>query len=171
MRHSTSATQLLDALSIPYQYVEHEAVHTCEDAARLNIAIQGESLKNIFLCDKKGNHHTLVVIKSHQRLDLHALSQTLGIKGLRFASSGRLMETLGVERGAVSLLALCNDSARLTQVVIDPSIWLSERLLCHPLINTATLSLSVAGMSRFLEHLGFKPIFVDNFITLKTGSG
>ncbi|MFJ2412826.1 prolyl-tRNA synthetase associated domain-containing protein [Pseudomonas sp. NPDC087814] len=153
---------LLDTCSIAYEYVEHSAVRTCEEADKLDIGISGQAVKNIFLCDAKGLNPTLVVLKSEQRLDLRALSQTLGLKGLRFASPRRLMETLGVEPGAVSLLGLCNDVQRVTQVVIAEEVWNGDRILCHPLVNTATLSIAVRDMARLLEHLEFTPILAAN---------
>ncbi|KAF1028658.1 MAG: Prolyl-tRNA editing protein ProX [Pseudomonas sp.] len=150
--------QLLDTHQIAYDYREHSAVRTCEEADQLDIDLPGLPVKNIFLCDAKGANPTLVVLKSDQRLDLRALSQTLGLKGLRFASPRRLMDTLGVEPGAVSLLGLCNDKARITQVVIAEEVWAADRILCHPLVNTATLSIALPDIARLLDHLGFTPV-------------
>ena len=70
------------------------------------------------------------------------------------ASRERLQAHLGVEPGAVTLLALINDCEGAVEVVIDRAVWAASALQCHPLVNTATLVIARADVERFLAKTG-----------------
>lgn len=152
--------RLLDEQRIPYQRFEHPPVYTCEEAARLIPDLSGAETKNLFLCDAKGRRHFLVAVPAAAAVDIKALGEQLGAKGLRFASAERLKSHLGLEPGSVTLLAAVNDSARLVEVVIDAELAAQQALLCHPLVNTATLSLAMADLERLLQHSGHAPLIL-----------
>ena len=61
------------------------------------------------------------------------------------------MKYLGITPGSVSLLALFNDSESDVEVYIDRRVWESDRIKCHPLVNTSTLSIARDDIQRFLE--------------------
>jgi Ala-tRNA(Pro) deacylase len=86
--------------------------------------------------------------------DLKALAVQIGESRLSLASPDRLMEFLGLEPGAVSLLALVNDPEHHVQVLVDEDLWGEDKLQCHPLTNTATLIISLPEIKRFLELTG-----------------
>jgi Ala-tRNA(Pro) deacylase len=92
---------------------------------------------------------------------LKLLAASLGISGLSLASAERLMNVLGVEPGAVSLMALVNDISRLTEVLIDRDLWQADKLQCHPLINTATLVVSLQDIKKFLASTGHEAKLVN----------
>jgi Ala-tRNA(Pro) deacylase len=46
-------------------------------------------------------------------------------------------------------------------VVIDGAIWAADALLCHPLVNTSTLSLAVDEIKRLLAVTGHRPLIVE----------
>ncbi|SUX53683.1 prolyl-tRNA synthetase associated domain-containing protein [Chromobacterium vaccinii] len=149
--------RLLDEQRIPYQRFEHPPVYTCEEAARLIPDLPGAECKNLFLCDGKGRRHFLVAVPANAGVDIKALGETLQVKGLRFASSERLKKYLGLEPGSVTLLAAVNDRDHQVEVVVDNALWAREAILCHPLVNTATLSVPVEGLARLLAHTGHAP--------------
>jgi Ala-tRNA(Pro) deacylase len=71
------------------------------------------------------------------------------------ASPERLLRHLGVEPGAVTLLGVVNAEPGAVEIIIDEPVWTAgQPLHCHPLVNTATLSIPVAGLERLLEALG-----------------
>ena len=148
---SIQLLQYLQKLSIPYEHQEHVAVYTSEQARRLIPPLPGVSAKNLFLRDKKGNRHFLLTFVDSKSLNIKQLAAILGINNLSLASPERLMRFLGVEPGAVSLLALVNDKLCKTEVLIDEDIWHSEKLQCHPLVNTATLVVTLADIKKFLK--------------------
>jgi Ala-tRNA(Pro) deacylase len=158
---TTALLQYLDNLAIPYECHEHVAVYTSEQARRLIAPLPGASTKNLFLRDKKGQRHFLLTLDDTKALNLKTFSARLGVSNLSLASVERLKDRLGVEPGAVSLMALVNDPEHRVEVLIDREIWQAEALLCHPLVNTATLVIPLAGLRKFLEATGHTVRLVD----------
>jgi Ala-tRNA(Pro) deacylase len=146
----------LDRHVINYQKFEHPAVFTCEEAERLCPPMSGTHTKNLFLRDRKGERHFLVVVGYEKSVDLKALTGVIGTDKLSFASPERLVKYLGVEPGAATLLGLLADTEKKVEVFIDEEIWRADTLLCHPLVNTATLAISHEGIERFFEATGHR---------------
>lgn len=146
----TDIYTFLDKHTISYQKFDHPAVFTCEEAERLCPVMPGVSLKNLFLRDKNGKRHFLVIVGYDKSTDLKGLKEMLGTAKLSFASPECLQEYLGVAPGSVSLLGLINDRMRAVEVIIDRKLW-GQSFQCHPLVNTATLVVSHEGIKHFLE--------------------
>lgn len=146
--------QVLDEHKIPYTKFEHEAVFDCDAADALGLATQGIATKNLFLRDKKGKRHFLVVVHSDKALDLKSLSELMGVKGLSFASPDRLEKHLSSTPGSVSILDILRDKEGAVELIIDQAVAESEMLQCHPYTNTATLDITVADIKKLLESVG-----------------
>jgi Ala-tRNA(Pro) deacylase len=151
----------LDALDIAYARIDHPAVFTCDESARVVPELPGAATKNLFLRDKKGKRHLLVVAAQHKRVDLKTLGEALDAKGLMLASDDRLAQHLGVGPGAVSILALVNDRAHAVELVVDRDVWAAGAILAHPLVNTATLVIARDALERFLQTSGHAPRIVE----------
>lgn len=154
---TASQAALLAALAehgIPYLRVDHPAVYTCEEAAELVPPIEGAETKNLFLRDDKRSRYFLVSLPAEKSADLKLLAGVLGVKRLTMASPEDLADYLGVVPGSVTLLAAFNDHAGRVEIKLDAELAEQERLLCHPLVNTATLSIAVPDLSRFLALSG-----------------
>ena len=67
----------LDALGISYERHEHPAVFTAADASQFWDPIPGVQCKNLFLRNKKGDRHYLVVVEIGKRVDLKDLVRTV----------------------------------------------------------------------------------------------
>jgi Ala-tRNA(Pro) deacylase len=139
---------------IEYQRQDHPPVYTCEEGLRLVPPLRGAKTKNLFLRDRKGQRHFLVTVGYEKAVDLRALREILGVSKLGFASPQRLERYLGVDPGAVSLLAVVNDTNREVEVIVDEGLWAAEAFQCHPLVNTSTLVVSRDDLCRFLEITG-----------------
>lgn len=148
----TDIYQFLTTHSIPYQKFEHPAVFTCEEADKLP-SMPGEPTKNLFLRDKNGERHFLVVVGHDKSVDLAALKEVLGVSKLSFGSPDRLKKYLGVEPGSVTLLGLVSDFEHAVEVIIDENL-AGQPLQCHPLVNTATLVIPAEGVERFFKATG-----------------
>lgn len=151
----------LSELNIEYQQCEHPPVFTCAQARDLVPDLSGGAIKNLFLRDRKGKRHFLVVVDETANVDLAALSDTLEATRLSFASSERLEKHLGVQSGAVGPLALINDPEKAVTLVIDNAVWKHDDICCHPLVNTATLVLKRDDLKRFCEATGHDITFID----------
>lgn len=143
--------EFLNQHNITYERVDHPPVYTVAEAIEKVPPIEGAETKNLFIRTKKADRHILVVVGYHKSVDLKALAGALGVKKLGFASPERLKTYLGVEPGSVSLLAILNDTDSEVEVIIDEAVWEAERVKCHPLVNTSTLSISMADIKRIME--------------------
>jgi Ala-tRNA(Pro) deacylase len=140
----------LDALGIRYDRHEHPAVFTAEDASKYWDPISGVQCKNLFLRNKKGDKHYLVVVDIGKRVDLRDLVKVVGDDRLSFGSPERLMAELGLTPGSVSPFGLINDGDGSVRVLIDEDLRSAQRLIFHPNINTASVVVSWSDLERFL---------------------
>ena len=143
--------QVLEENSIPYKKFDHEAVFDCDAAEALGLDTQGIATKNLFLKDRKGRRHFLVVVHSEKALDLKSLGQALEVKGLSFASAERLQKYLRTTAGSVSILDILRDREDEVELIIDQAVLESSMLQCHPYTNTATLDIAVSDMKDLLK--------------------
>jgi Ala-tRNA(Pro) deacylase len=145
---------LLDAHQIPFQRYDHEPVFTCDEAERAVPPTTAAHTKNLFLRDKKGRRHWLLVTLCEKAVDLKQVAERIGADNLSLGSPDRLAKHLGVTPGAVTILALTNDPAHAVELVVDQDVWRAETLRAHPLVNTATLVIAQADVRRFLSVTG-----------------
>src|SRR3954467_14332804 len=140
----------LDALGIHYERFEHPPVFTADDAAAHWAPIRATPVKNLFLRNKKGDRHYLVILEIAKEADLRQLVKIIGDDRLSFGSPDRLMAQLGVTPGSVSPFGLLHPESRSVQVIVDEDLRRAERLIFHPNDNTASLTITVADLERFL---------------------
>jgi len=153
--------EFLSTHRIEFQKFDHPPVYTCEEVNRLVPDLPGAKTKNLFVRDKKGIKHFLVVVGDEKVVDLKALAKVLEVTRLSFASPERLKKYLELDPGSVSLLGIVNDSKTEVAVIIDRAIWEQDQLQCHPLINTSTLVISRTDIERILEITGHSAEIVD----------
>jgi Ala-tRNA(Pro) deacylase len=143
--------RILENLDIPYQKYEHPAVYTVEEAEKYDHHIDAGKSKNLFLRNRKGNKHYLLVIQSNKRVDLKGLSGLLGESSIGFASAERLNRYLRLTPGAVSPFGLINDVDDQVHVLIDQDLLTYEKLAYHPNINTETLVIRSSDFKKYLD--------------------
>lgn len=145
----------LDRLGVVYQAVEHPAVFTIDEMDALEELEHKEDIvKNLFLRDAKGRRHFLVVMDKNKKADMKLIREQLGTSTLSFASEERLMEHLGLTKGAVTPLGTLNDKNCSVEVVMDRSLSEKNRIGVHPNDNTATVFLSFQDLYRVIEKHG-----------------
>ena len=147
----------LDALGISYERFEHPPVFTSQDAETVWAGIPGRGVKNLFLRNKKGNRHYLVVLPVEKEADLRHLVKVIGDDRLSFGSAERLATHLGVTPGSVSPFGLLNDDGHSVQVILDVDLREGGRLIFHPNLNSHSLTISREESQRFLESTGHVP--------------
>jgi Ala-tRNA(Pro) deacylase len=152
--------EILEKLNISYTRHVHPAVFTVEQAVEQWKGIKGAHCKNIFVRNKKGNRHYLIIVEHLKKLDLKNLSLRLGQDRLSFASPERLNKYLGLEAGSVSPFGLINDTDHHVAVLLDEDLRQEEFINFHPNINTATYTLSFSDFMKFLESMRNKIDFM-----------
>jgi Ala-tRNA(Pro) deacylase len=150
----SSVFDKLNALDIQYDLYEHPPVFTAEEAATYWKDVPGAPVKNLFLRNKKGDRHYLVILGIEKHADLRHLVHVIGDDRLSFGSPERLLKYLGVTPGSVSPFGLIHDSAHAVRVIVDSDLRTAERLIFHPNDNTASLTIRGADFVKFLEQQG-----------------
>ena len=113
--------------------------------------------KNLFLRDKRGRRHFLLVTSCEKAVDIKRFADAIDAGHLSFGSAERLQKHLGLTPGSVTVLGLINDPSHAVELYVDADVWRSEKWNCHPLINTATLVIARSDIDKFLAHTGHTP--------------
>jgi Ala-tRNA(Pro) deacylase len=151
---------LFERLGIAVAEAAHPAVFTVDQAAAHPHGLPGEDTKNLLLRDAKGGLF-LLTLRADRRADLKALPALLGARRFSFASATVLAETLGVAPGAVTPLALVNDATHQVSFALDRALAEADRIICHPLVNTASVSIATADLRRLLDALQVPVRIID----------
>jgi len=154
MRGQKELYELLDRLSIQYEYHEHPPLATIKDAKIHWRDFNSARCKNIFFRNHKGDRHYLVILEHLRQLNIKDLEKRLKQGKLTFASDKRLKKYLGVEPGSVSPFGLINDRENHVHMFIDEKLNESDRLAFHPNLNTASLVISKSDFLKFLAYTG-----------------
>jgi Ala-tRNA(Pro) deacylase len=147
----------LESLAIKAKTSTHPPLRTVEDSKRLRGELPGGHVKNLFLRDKRGRHWLLTALED-ARIDLKRMAQRLDAAKFSFANQEALKTMLGIEPGAVSPLAVINDTEGKVTVVLDEELLRRDPLNVHPLANDRTTTMATADLLRFLESTGHKPM-------------
>lgn len=152
---------LLKDLEIQYKLYNHKAVFTIEDIDNLEMKFEGMYCKNLFLRNSKGDIHYLLVLEDSKKADLKQLAKDIGSTRLTFASDERLYKYLALKPGSVTPFGLINDIQSEVIVLLDSDLVGLKKINFHPNTNTATITVSYEGLSKFLEHQGNKVSLVE----------
>ena len=143
--------QLLEQLSISFEYLEHPEAPTIDIAKQYWAGHDAKHCKNLFFRNHKGNRHYLVILDCEQDMDIHSIEKQLHQGKLSFASAERMMKYLGVTPGSVTPFGLINDAEHHVHVFLDANLQKADRLSFHPCINTASLIILKDNFLRFLD--------------------
>lgn len=158
---SARLDELFASLRIVCERIEHPAVFTASEAERLVPPARGAHAKNLLVEDRDEGRLFMLTVPYGKRTDLAATARALGTAKLRFAPEATMLDALGITPGAVSVLALVNDTCGRVTLVLDSPLAEAGALQCHPLVNTATLVIEMADLRRFLEATGHPPVVMD----------
>jgi len=150
----------LTALGIEASTHKHPALFTVEQSKEMRGDLPGGHCKNLFLRDRK-SRMWLVVCREDLRIDLKALGPKIGADRLSFGSADRLMRVLGVIPGAVSPLALINDTDHQVTVILDKAMLALTPLNYHPISNEMTTAIAPEDLMVFIRSCGHEPMLVD----------
>jgi Ala-tRNA(Pro) deacylase len=150
----------LDSHGIAYKAQRHTPVFTMTDVLTIALELEGIICKNILLSNGKGKFF-LVATEPFKRLDLKALRQQLGEHRLSFAPESDLHRLLGVGPGALSCLALINDTASDVTMILDSQLENYAFFLMHPLDNCSTLQITLDHVLAFLMLIEHPPLRIQ----------
>ena len=153
--------EVLNKLGIPFTRHEHPPVFTVEQANLHWEGLSGAHCKNLFLRNKKGRRHYLVILLTTKQADLKRLTAKLNEDRLSFGSAERLQKYLGLTPGSVSPFGLINDRQKEVVVIVDQDLKGASRVNFHPNINTVTLGIGTVDFERFLAWTGNEVRFFE----------
>jgi len=119
---------------------KHDALFTVEDSRNLRGAINGLHTKNLFLKNKKKDFFLLSFEESDE-VNLKKISKSLNFGNLSFAKEEYLNKYLCIKPGSVSPFALLNDKNNIVKFYLEKTLYESELVNFHPLINTITITI------------------------------
>lgn len=160
MKTRSELLAFLEAIGVEATTHDHPAVFRVGEGEAIKDAIPGAHTKNLFLKDAK-DHLWLISAQDRTAIDLKRLPPVIGSGRLSFGNEQLMGETLGVTPGSVTALALINDADHKLRFVLDRNLAEAALVNFHPLTNTATTTLSQAGLRRFLAAVGVEPMVVD----------
>jgi Ala-tRNA(Pro) deacylase len=150
----------LDTANISYVTAEHPAVFRVGEDNDISAALPGAHTKNLFLKDKKGKLFLISAVQDTV-IDLKTLHKTIGSDRLSFGNPQLMLQTLGVTPGSVTALALWQRQDMELQFILDLALLQADQVNFHPLINTATTTMTRDGFIQFLNLVGVVPRVVD----------
>jgi len=134
--------QLLDALGIEYERVDHEAAETMEACAAIDEILEPAVIcKNLFLCNAQKTAFYLLMIKNDKKFKTKEISKQINSARLSFASAEDMEKYLDITPGSVSVMGLMNDKNNSVRLLVDKDVIEAEYVGCHPCINTSSLRL------------------------------
>jgi Ala-tRNA(Pro) deacylase len=151
----------LDRLGIRTTTRTHEPLFTVEQSQRLRGEIAGAHTKNLFVKDKKDGYF-LLTVEEQASVDLKSVHHLIGAASrVSFGRPEALMDLLGVAPGAVTVFGALNDTGRRVRIVIDAELAAQPLINAHPLVNTATTTISSGDLMAFVEATGHDPIVLN----------
>lgn len=154
--------EVISAMGIGYQYLEHAPVQTMEDCKVAEEALQAVMPKNIFLCPRNQSAFYLLLTRPDAKYRTADISKQLGVSRLSFGPPEKLYEYLQTLPGAISPMGLMFDEGKNVKLVVDSALRDMPRLAFHPCVNTMSLAMSNEDFfGTFLTALGYEPAFVE----------
>ena len=133
---------LLDALGIEYERVDHEPAMTIEACADVDKVLGDATIcKNLFLCNRQKTQFYLLAMSGEKQFVTKDVSKQINSPRLSFAGAEFMEEFLDITPGSVSVLGLMNDHENHVQLLVDEDVLNAEYFGCHPCINTSSLKL------------------------------
>jgi len=115
--------ELLESHSVAFERMEHEAVYTSEEAARVRgTALSSGAKALICKCDDK---FLMFVLPADRKLDNRAVRRILNARHLRFASAEEVLQNTGLRPGSIPPFGS----------LFQLSTYCDEQLAAEPRIN------------------------------------
>ena len=146
-----NSLELIELLKDKYKIEvhQHDALFTVEDSRKLRGKIDGAHSKNLFLKNKKNNFF-LLSCEEADKIDLKKISKSLELGNISFAKEEYLETYLKIKPGSVSPFALLNDKGGFVNFYLEQTLYESDFVNFHPLINTFTIKIET---NRFIEFM------------------
>jgi Ala-tRNA(Pro) deacylase len=136
--------ELLDQESVEYELLEHDPVHTSQEAAQVRGGSPQTGAKSLLLKSEAG--FLTVVLQGDARLDSKKVTKHLGVsRNPRFATPEEVQQQMGCQVGA------CYPLAHLAglRTIIDDPFTRQEYMSFNPGVHDKTITMSMRDYMEF----------------------
>ena len=152
----------LDALHIPYDYIEHDAAAHMDECRAIEERLGAMVPRNLFLTTRRQGGFYLYVLRPDAPFRSGVVSRQAGTSRLCFADEDALYACLRVRPGSVTPLGLIFDDENRVALLMDRALCDQERLIFHPCVNTASVALNTRDfLNVFLPAVHRAPVFIE----------
>lgn len=138
--------EFLDKNNTKYRIMEHEAVFTSEQAAK----IRGVELKTgvkALVLKTNDNNYILALVASDRKVDLELLAKYLQIKKLTLANPEEVLKITGCEIGSVHPFG----NVYNLPTYMDPSVSENETVNFNAGMNTISIQMKSEDMIKLIK--------------------
>ena len=157
-----SIIEALENAGVPYELYQHPPFDTCEasKAWHTQSGKKGVRVKNLFLRNKNGKKHFILMLPHALEFDKAAFKVLSGEK-CGFASNDRLWEYLKTIPGSVSPLALVHDAENQVELYIESSLLKAAVLHVHPGNSQFSVALTPDDLTAVVMGLHHAPQIIE----------
>ena len=152
----------LDALHIPYDYIEHDAAAHMDECRAIEEKLGAMVPRNLFLTTRRQGGFYLYVLRPDAPFRSGDVSRQAGTSRLCFAGEDALYDHLRVRPGSVTPLGLIFDADDGVTLLMDRALCDEVRLIFHPCVNTASVAMSTRDfLEIFLPAVRKTPVSIE----------
>jgi len=137
---------LLVENDIPHEIVEHEAVYTNPDMAKLLGVPLGETVKNLMLKTADGRV-IQVILPGDKRFDSKRVAAKVGTKSVSFATPETVLEIAGCEVGCVPPFG----HLKPVQVYMDRQLMWKKHVYFNPGVHTRSVKIETGHLKELCK--------------------
>ncbi|MFV0498716.1 MAG: YbaK/EbsC family protein [Bacilli bacterium] len=141
----------LDILKADYKIIEHPIVHTAEETMNVLNKEGYQTIKNLFLTNKKGDMFYMVSMPWDKPVHISDIVSSQELSRLSFGNDNQLFEITGVKSGSVGAFNLLNIKTNEFVYYIDEEIMEYDYLTFHPNQNDYTVAIKNHDFIRYLK--------------------
>ena len=162
MTPSQQIIQKLKDLKIDFILREHPEFLTCDDSRTYyeQHNIEGKRAKNLFLRNKNGKKHFLLILPQEKDYDKPRFKE-ISTQKCGFADSSRMDKYLKTYQGAVSPFGLLFDEEQVVKLYIDKSLLENSILHFHPNQNNQSIQITADNLLKFLKAINHEPEIIE----------
>jgi Cys-tRNA(Pro)/Cys-tRNA(Cys) deacylase len=146
---STSATQALDQLAVPYRLFEHPNLpESLEQAAQERGQVPGQIIRSILFRHEQG-YFVMVLMAGPGQISWKRVRAHLGVSRISMASESEVREVTGCEIGTVNPLGL----PRPIRILADESVFTPEDISIGSGMRGVAIIMKSADLRRSVEKI------------------
>ncbi len=152
----------LAKLDIPFERVDNDPAITMDDCREIDRALNVHTAKTLLLTNRQQTKFYLLAMSPEKPFVTRDFSRAMGIARVSFAPEEVMLDLLGTERGAATLLSAISDSDCKVSVVIDKAIAEAAEFGCTAATVRCYLKIATSDLlSRYLPFTGHDVTIID----------